>query len=152
VYINEGGFTLSKYELLLKAEEISQIAHKGQKYGEHDYWLRHICAVERKTVEVFDTGFDLMIVAQLHDLMEDSDEFDSEYLYKVFGVEITDAVIAITKEKYESRNQYIERVKQNELALKVKICDTICNLEESIKIQDVKRIIRYSEQLARLYK
>lgn len=70
----------------------------------------------------------------------------------MFGTEITDAVIAITKDKDESRNQYIERVKQNELALKVKICDTICNLEESIKIQDAKRIIRYSEQLAKLYK
>ena len=93
-----------------------------------------------------------MIVAQIHDNLENSDEFDSEYLYKVFGVEITDAIIAITKDKNESRNQYIERVKQNKSALKVKICDTICNLEESIKIQDAKRIIRYSEQLAKLYK
>lgn len=141
---------MNKYELLEKASEISQIAHKGQKYGEHDYWWRHVCAVERKTKEVFDVDFDLMIVAQLHDNLEDSDEFDSEYLYKVFGVEITDAVIAITKEKDESRNEYIARVKQNELALKVKICDTLCNLEESIKIQDSKRIIRYSEQLASL--
>lgn len=143
---------MNKYELLEKASEISQIAHKGQKYGEYDYWTRHVCAVERKTKEVFDVNFDLMIVAQLHDLLEDSDEFDSEYLYKVFGVEITDAVIAITKDKNESRNEYVARVKQNELALKVKICDTICNLEESIKIQDAKRIIRYSEQLAKLYK
>ena len=143
---------MNKYELLLKAEEISKIAHKSQKYGEHDYWTRHICAVEKKTRELFDDCFDLWIVAQLHDTIEDSDEFDSEYLHKVFGVEITDAVIAITKEKGESRNQYIERVKQNELALKVKICDTICNLEESIKIQDAKRIVRYSEQLAKLYK
>lgn len=143
---------MSKYELLLKAEEISQIAHKDQKYGEHDYWTRHVCAVERKTKELFGTDFDLMIVAQPHDLMEESDEFDSEYLYKVFGVEITDAVIAITKDKNESRNQYIERVKENDLALKVKICDTICNLEESIKIQDAKRIVRYSEQLSKLYK
>ena len=143
---------MRKYEFLLKAEEISQIAHKGQKYGKHDYWTRHVCAVERKTKELFGTDFDLRTVAQLHDLKEESDEFDSEYLYKVFGVEITDAVIAITKDKNESRNQYIARVKENDRALKVKICDTICNLEESIKIQDTKRIIRYSEQLARLYK
>lgn len=143
---------MNKYELLEKASEISQIAHKGQKYGEHDYWSRHVCYVQGKTMTLFGENIGLMIVAQLHDNLEDSDEFDSEYLYKVFGVEITDAVIAITKDKNESRNQYIERVKQNELALKVKICDTICNLEESIKIQDVKRIIRYSEQLTRLYK
>lgn len=143
---------MNKYDLLLKAAEISKVAHKNQKYGEHDYWVRHVCAVERKTKELFNTDFDLMVVAQLHDNLEDSNEFDSGYLYKVFGVEIIDAIIAITKEKDESRNQYIERVKQNELVLKVKICDTICNLEESIKIQDVKRIIRYSEQLAKLYK
>ena len=142
---------MNKYDLLTKAERISKIAHKGQKYGEHDYYNYHVCAVERKVEELFD-DFDLMIVAQLHDNLEDSDEFDSEYLYKVFGVEITDAVVAITKQKDESRNQYIKRVKQNEFALKVKICDTICNLEESIKIQDSKRIVRYSEQLASLYK
>lgn len=143
---------MTKYELLEKAERISRVAHKDQKYGEHDYWTRHVCAVERKTKELFNTDLDLMIVAQLHDNLEDSDEFDSEYLVKVFGVEITDAIISITKDKNESRNQYIERVKKNKLALKVKICDTVCNLEESIKIQDSKRIIRYSEQLARLYK
>ncbi len=143
---------MTKYELLEKAEQISKVAHRDQKYGEHDYWTRHVCAVEEKTKELFNTDFDLRVVAQLHDNLEDSDEFDSEHSYKVFGVEITDAVIAITKEKDESRKQYIERVKQNELALKVKICDTICNLEESIKIQDAKRIIRYSEQLAKLYK
>lgn len=143
---------MNKYDLLLKAEVISKIAHKGQKYGEHDYWNYHICAVEEKTKDLFGANFELMIVAQLHDSLEESDEFDDEYLYKVFGVEITDAIIAITKDKCESRNQYIERVKQNKLALKVKICDTLCNLEESIKIQDAKRIIRYSEQLAKLYK
>ncbi len=130
---------MTKYELLEKAEQISKVAHRDQKYGEHDYWTRHVCAVEEKTKELFNTDFDLRVVAQLHDNLEDSDEFDSEHLYKVFGVEITDAVIAITKEKDESRNQYIERVKQNELTLKVKICDTICNLEESIKIQDAKK-------------
>ena len=143
---------MTKYELLENAERISRVAHNDQKYGEHDYWTRHVCAVERKTKELFNTDLDLMIVAQLHDNLEDSDEFDAEYLYKIFGVEITEAVTAITKDENESHNQYIERVKQNELALKVKICDTICNLEESIKIQDVKRIIRYSEQLTRLYK
>lgn len=143
---------MNKYELLEKASEISQIAHKDQKYGEHDYWIRHVCAVERKTKELFNTDFDLMIISQLHDVIEDSDEFSNKDVYEVFGKEISEAVIAITKEQGESRNQYIKRVKQNELALKVKICDTVCNLEESIKIQDAKRIIRYSEQLAKLYK
>lgn len=143
---------MTKWDLLEKAEEISKIAHKDQKYGDNDYWDYHICAVEEKTRVVFDSCFDLWIIAQLHDTLEDSDEFDAEYLYNIFGSEITEAVIAITKDKNESRNQYIERVKQNEFALKVKICDTICNLEESIKIQDAKRIVRYSEQLAKLYK
>lgn len=146
------GVEMTKWDFLEKAEQISKIAHKDQKYGKYDYWDYHICAVEEKTRELFDSDFDLWIVAQLHDVLEDSDGFDAEYLYKVFGGEITDAVIAITKDENESRNQYVERVKQNELALKVKICDTLCNLEESLKIQDSKRIIRYSEQLAKLYK
>lgn len=140
------------FELLEKAHEVSMIAHAGQKYGKRDYYFAHICLVEDKVKSLFEDDMVLRIIAVLHDSLEDSYEFDSEYLYKVFGAEITDAIIAITKEKNESRNQYIERVKENDLALKVKICDTICNLEESIKIQDAKRIVRYSEQLSKLYK
>lgn len=137
------------------AKGFAMCCHEGQKYGKKDYYTHHILSVYNKVDDLYENDknfYGLKVVSLLHDCLEDSDKYTAEDFLSCFGLEITDAVIAITKQKDESRNQYIKRVKQNELALKVKICDTICNLEESIKIQDSKRIIRYSEQLASLYK
>lgn len=143
-----------KYEDLLIAQEMAMNAHEGQKYGKRDYYFGHICLVEDKVRSMFgdDSDLTLRIIAVQHDMIEDSNRYTFGDIRRVFGDKVADAVVAITKFEGESRNDYIERVKQNELALKVKICDTICNLEESIKIQDAKRIVRYSEQLSKLYK
>lgn len=140
------------YEHLELAYKISMDAHAGQKYGKRDYYFVHVCAVEDKVREMFGNCFKLRIVALQHDNLEDSNKYTVENMVDYFGTEIADAIVAITKFEDESRNKYIERVKQNDLALKVKICDTLCNLEAAIKIQDAKRIVRYSEQLAMLYK
>lgn len=137
------------------AKGFAMACHEGQKYGKNDYYIHHVLSVYNKVSEMYRKDkklHDLGIVAILHDCLEDSCVYSAEDFACCFGDDIAAAVVAITKEQGESRNQYIERVKQNKLALKVKICDTICNLEESIKIQDAKRIVRYSEQLAKLYK
>lgn len=60
---------------------------------------------------------------------------------------MADAVVSVTKIKGESYKDYIKRVRANDLALKVKIADTLCNLEESVKIRDMKRIKKYTKQL-----
>ena len=140
------------YKHLELAYKVAMDAHAGQKYGKRDYYFAHVCAVEDKVQELFGECLKLRIVALQHDNLEDSDKYTIEDMVEYFDTEIADAILAITKVEGESRNKYIERVKQNELALKVKICDTLCNLEASIKIQDAKRIVRYSEQLAKLYK
>ena len=68
-------------------------------------------------------------------------------IYYRLGAEIANAVVSVTKVEGESYNDYIHRVKNNSLGLKVKIADTLCNLEESSKIQDQHRIKRYTKQL-----
>jgi (p)ppGpp synthase/HD superfamily hydrolase len=140
------------YRHLELAYKIAMDAHAGQKYGNKDYYLGHICIVENKARELFGECLKLRIVALQHDNLEDSDKYTVQGMVDYFGTEVADAIVTITKVKGESRNNYIKRVKQNDIAFKVKICDTLCNLEASIKIQDSKRIIRYSEQLANLYK
>jgi (p)ppGpp synthase/HD superfamily hydrolase len=140
------------YKHLELAYKIAMDAHAGQKYGNRDYYFAHVCVVEDKVRELFGNCFKLRIVALQHDNLEDSDKYTIENMVDYFGTEVADAIVAIIKVEGESRNNYIKRVKRNELALKVKICDTICNLEASMKIQDSIRIVRYSEQLASLYK
>lgn len=137
------------------ARGFAMVCHEGQKYGKNDYYTSHVIPVFNKVDDMYsgDKDFhDLKVLATLHDCLGDSNKYTIEDYECCFTTKVVNALIAITKDKNESRNQYIERVKQNNLALKVKICDTVCNLEESIKIQDSKRIIRYSEQLAKLYK
>lgn len=49
-------------------------------------------------------------------------------------------------------SDYLDTVKQRELALKVKVCDTIANLQESCSKNMTKRMEKYSKQLKVLCK
>ena len=69
-----------------------------------------------------------------------------------FNQEIVEAVNAITKRSNETRKQYLVRCTQNNIAHKVKIADTLANLEASITSCDAWRVEKYSKQLIELYK
>ena len=66
--------------------------------------------------------------------------------------DVADAVNAITKRNGETRAQYIERCKSNEHARDVKICDSIFNMEYSIKKGELERAAMYAKQIERLMK
>lgn len=123
-------------------------AHKGQMYGDKDYSY-HLVSVVDKCKELYescDNSENLIAVAWLHDVIEDT-PVNATMIYYGIGAEIANAVVLVTKVKRESYSDYIHRVKNNSLGLKVKIADTLCNLEESIRIQDQQRIKRYAKQL-----
>lgn len=63
------------------------------------------------------------VVAMLHDAVEDSDWFDLLEVEVYFGTRIAAAVDALTKRKDESYDAYLERVKADDLATKVKLAD-----------------------------
>jgi (p)ppGpp synthase/HD superfamily hydrolase len=112
--------------MLDKAIELARIAHEGQldKGGQPyiDHPLRVMDNVE--TVEE-------KIVAVLHDAVEDSD-LTLEDLSRIgFSEEIVKAIAAITKHEGEKRNDYLSRVMNNPIALKVKIADMTDNAEIS---------------------
>lgn len=141
---------------VLKAHEIAVNYHYGQMYGDKIY-MYHLQDVESKcrclyknTISDQDM-FDLICVAILHDVLEDTD-CEYETIGHACGWKVADAVVSVTKVKGESYKDYIKRVRANDLGLKVKIADTLCNLEESIKISDMKRIKKYTKQLELLCK
>jgi (p)ppGpp synthase/HD superfamily hydrolase len=73
-----------------------------------------------------------MIVAVLHDIVEDSKYPPGIELINIaglFGVEIAEAVKAISREDKESLEDYIARVKENELAKAVKYADIADNMD-----------------------
>ena len=69
------------------------------------------------------------IVALLHDVVEDTD-MSLEYLSGIFDTEIINPIDAITRRDNEKYFDYIKRVKQNNIARKVKIVDVKHNMQQ----------------------
>ncbi|MCG7550898.1 hypothetical protein [Pseudoalteromonas sp. Of7M-16] len=139
---------------------IASYAHKDQKYGEQDY-IVHVNMVRNKTHELFACGdykrdFMLDDLACLHDVIEDTEltieDIRAKIGHKPYPVEqLIKALEAITKQDQESREDYIARCVENPLARKVKIADTLSNLECSIKSNNQRRISKYTNQIKRIY-
>lgn len=144
------------------AVKLAVEAHKDQKYGDVPYII-HLYEVDRMVIHAYadknrshcdpyskepgDEMDCLRAVAYLHDIIEDTPtSFDD---LKLAGIceKVSQAVLYITKTEGETYKDYISGVKSNELARKVKLCDTSANLMNSIKDGNVKRINKYSKQI-----
>ncbi|MGB3203698.1 MAG: hypothetical protein WBB28_01780 [Crinalium sp.] len=87
------------------------------------------------------------IVAVLHDAVEDSNPTTKDLLSREFPAEIVDAIAALTKQKREDYEAYLERVIANPLALRVKIADMRDNMDirriKNPTNRDYARLTRY---------
>lgn len=90
---------------------------------------------------------DEVVVALLHDVLEDSD-----YLIDHFPSHIIEAVKCMTHLDGEDYFTYIYRIKENELAKRVKIEDLKHNSDLSrlleVTDKDLKRVQKYQKALA----
>lgn len=142
--------------MINRAYKLAKEKHEGQVYGDKPY-IYHLLAVEQKCVEMYrvelsESDMDLVqAIALNHDIIEDTNTTVTELCVTV-GVNVAISVEKLTKVDGESYKDYIKKVKSDNLALKVKIADTLCNLEESIKTSDMKRIKKYTKQLELLCK
>lgn len=127
------------------AREIASQAHHHQKYGIYDYFSHHILGVGEiiQTIYSQDEALnDLLIIGMLHDVVEDTPITLDHLRQQGFSCSIVNAVEAITFNKaQETRATYYQRLKQNELARKVKIADAMFNAKSSE--QDPKRFAYY---------
>jgi (p)ppGpp synthase/HD superfamily hydrolase len=88
-----------------------------------------------------------LIVCWGHDLMEDTDVSYME-LAHLFGEGVAYNIAVLTfNSTLGTRKMYLENIKKHPLALKVKICDTVVNLNQSIGDGNLRRIDKYSKQL-----
>lgn len=131
------------------AHDMALEYHAGQKYGVHSYFY-HLDQVAM-SVGVDIKDYKHTIVAYLHDILEDT-ECTEQILRENFSADIVDAVVAITKVKGENYFTYIYRVSRNKIAHTVKIHDTLCNLTESVKTGQWRRVDKYANQLSLLAK
>ena len=131
------------------AIDIASKAHEGQLDTGGNKYIEHPLRVS-KTVN----NINEKIVAVLHDTLEDTKITKDDLINYGFNKEIIDAIITITKKADEDYNDYISRIKLNNLAKTVKIADILDNLNFSrlkeINSDDIKRNIKYLNTLKKL--
>ena len=133
--------------LVGKAIDISyNAAHKGQydkagkPYATHPIYV----ATKMKTNKE-------IIVALLHDVIEDTKLSLEDLIEEGFPHEIIEAIDAITKKPEEDYFEYIKRVKKNPLARKIKIEDLKHNMNlkriDEPTEKDYERVEKYKKAL-----
>lgn len=110
-----------------KAKAFAKEAHKGQTdKAEKDYFEAHV-AIVADSVEPDPL---VKAAAYLHDTVEDTD-ITIEDIRAEFPPEVAEAVLALTRRKDMTYAEYIWRVKQNDIAVKVKRADLFDNMDLS---------------------
>jgi (p)ppGpp synthase/HD superfamily hydrolase len=129
---------------------IAKEAHKGQTdRAGIDYVEGHVLTVAHRSAR---HGPLAVICAILHDVIEDSNVTANDLVEAGIPTEVVDAVVAITKVRYEPYSVYIERVKQNAIARVVKIEDIMHNMDlgrlgGNITAKDHTRCAKYANAL-----
>ena len=136
--------------MLQKAIQIATEAHKGQLDKSGKEYIGHPLRVMEmgKTQEE-------KIVGALHDVVEDTPWTFEMLEAEGFGPEIIAALRCVTKtSENENYDDFIERVKKNQLAVAVKINDLTDNLDirrlPYLSDKDVKRLKKYLKAYKRL--
>jgi (p)ppGpp synthase/HD superfamily hydrolase len=106
-------------DLVARMAHHEQVDKIGMAYIEHP-----------RTVASFVETEEEKVVALLHDVLEDS-FLTAEDLRPVFGDKITDTVVLLTKQEGEDYFAYIERIKEDPLATKVKLADLRHNTDRA---------------------
>lgn len=112
-------------ELTNKAKRLAYRAHHGQNDKSGVPYIFHPYHVAE---QMGDNEY-AICVALLHDTVEDTD-VTLEDLAKEFPEEIVTAVALLTHDKNTPYEVYLERIKENPLALSVKIADINHNSDE----------------------
>lgn len=91
-----------------------------------------------------------MIVALLHDVVEDNEAWTLERLTAVgFSQEVVTAVDALSRRSDESYETFIERIRPNPLAVRVKLADLRDNMNplrlEKLTERDLERLVKYHQ-------
>lgn len=137
-------------EMVIQARELSKLIHQEQTDQEGNPHYEYLNALAE------DCYFDEMkAVAYLQDAVEHQpDRISAGDIRRQFGDEIGDAVDAITRRPRESSEDYYVRLKQNPLALGVKMKDLrrrIADLEKTDADENVTRARREAYQASLNY-
>ncbi|MGO9118283.1 MAG: GTP pyrophosphokinase [Desulfomonilaceae bacterium] len=124
-------------------------SHKGQRDKSGMPYILHPLRVMLKMSTETE-----MIVAVLHDVVEDSSLSLHDLATMGVSEEILQAIDCLTWRKDESYDEFIERAQANPLSRKVKIADLEDNMDlkrlDSLTEKDVERLKKYHRVWLRL--
>lgn len=121
-----------------EAYALAQRAHFGQLYGGRPYFDAHVREVARRVLEA-SVDEDAVVVAWLHDVIEDTPYMLHHLASHGLTVDQQRALRAITRELGEDYPDYLVRVKANPIAALVKRCDLEANLAAAATLTDTQR-------------
>lgn len=125
--------------LVTKATKIAKKVHEHQVDKKNYPYMSHVLDVASRVSHL---GESFEIVGLLHDAIEDSESDDLlneilEDINNYFDEEVLDAIHAMTKIPGEDYfHEYLPRLKENKIALQVKIADSSHNLSKAHLIED----------------
>lgn len=130
--------------LVSLAEQLATKAHDGQfrRDGKTPY-IGHPLSVASRVA-----SDDAKAVAWLHDVIEDTQCDYNELLQAGIPEHVANAVQILSKTEEISYEDYLLRVRQNQLACEVKIADMLSNLSDN---PTRKQIIKYAKGLLFLH-
>jgi (p)ppGpp synthase/HD superfamily hydrolase len=109
-------------DLISLAERIATTAHHGQSRKDGPPYITHPAAVAGTVDD------ELKPIAWLHDVVEDTAVTLDDLRAADMPAYVVDAVAVLTKIDGEDYNRYLERVRANDHARRVKIADIQHNL------------------------
>jgi (p)ppGpp synthase/HD superfamily hydrolase len=130
--------------IALTSEVFKDVTDKaGQPYILH-------CLKVMETVG--STEPELMQIAVMHDVVEDTHYTIESLLEMGFSLRVVNALTALTHIRYEPYDNYIERVAENKDAIKVKLADLRHNSDihrmKGLREKDFKRLEKYHRAYA----
>ena len=143
---------MNKLEL---ARQIAVAAHEGQTYGDKPY-VYHLEQTVRLLKTIGCSDEDLLCAMMLHDTIEDTAITYSDLNIQM-GIEVADRVADLTHDNNDCYMNYIYCIawaspwnRYNLSISLLKLVDNLCNLRQSIKNQDTRRIEKYNASISYL--
>lgn len=135
--------------MLDKAIQIAVTAHRGQVDRGGEPYILH-----PMRVMIEQKGRTEKICAILHDVIEDTEVTFEDLRREGFSEEVIIALNALTKRDGEAYEDYVGRVVQNPIAMRVKLMDLTDNMDLSrlniTEPSDLKRFQKYEKAKAQI--
>lgn len=132
------GEMLNNMLVLIATEFSGKFDRGGVPYALHCLKVMHYCKTDDE---------ELQCIALGHDLIEDTDVTYSQLRSMGFTERVIQGICAMTKVPGETNDEYMVRIKANNDAIRVKLCDLRHNSDirrlKGITAKDVARIEKY---------